>query len=255
MNKAKIPTLLAIFFLTAGLAAAVFFIQTKRNIRSYAFTYFSPKNIKVSNVSDTSISISWTTQEKTNGHIKWDSVNSLTYLNNLKNSQFAHSVIHYVRLDNLNPDTEYVFTIYSNDSEFLNEGVPWRIKTQTSHVNNISTNLIYGEAITEQSNSQNAIVYVTTRGADPLSTFSNESGSWSLNISEFVLSGSQDAVAIDNNTLLEIIFLYDNGKTSYVITHPQYAKPLPPVKSGKVYDLRKPLPSSNTKPPEAIIKS
>lgn len=71
IKKNKIPTILGIVLLLAGVFAGVFFLNVRQIFNLGATATNQPKNVRVSNIGDVGATLSWTTDVKTSDFISW----------------------------------------------------------------------------------------------------------------------------------------------------------------------------------------
>lgn len=71
IKKSKIPTILAIVILLAGTFAGVFYLNFRQVFKIGASTSAQPKDVRISNISDNSATISWTTDSQTSDFLSW----------------------------------------------------------------------------------------------------------------------------------------------------------------------------------------
>src|SRR4030065_2126276 len=71
IKKNKIPTIIGIIILLVGTFAGVFLLRTTQIFRIGASGAVTPKDIRTGNLSDTSATISWVTEDATSAFINW----------------------------------------------------------------------------------------------------------------------------------------------------------------------------------------
>ena len=71
MKKAKIPTIIGIILLIFGLATGVILVQNRQIFRLGAEGQNSPKDVRVSNIASSSLTVSWITDVQTTGFVKY----------------------------------------------------------------------------------------------------------------------------------------------------------------------------------------
>ena len=119
MTDKKIPTIIGVLILSIGIATSLFLFRGKKVFSSKAHTDISPKDIRTSNINDASFTISWITDKKTLGFVKWGKSN----INKAAlSTQDTKSYIHWVKIEGLLPSTTYSFKINSEGTEFDNDG-------------------------------------------------------------------------------------------------------------------------------------
>jgi hypothetical protein len=246
MKKNKIPTLLGILLLVFGLAAGILLVQNRQIFKLGAAPQTSPKDIRITNITDVSFTVSWATDKETGGFILWgETENSLTKteLNEISEISDTHSVT----VQGLSPDKTYFFEISSDGADFDNNGIPWQITTGPDLLGQTIPNSISGTILTATGTpAEKAIVYVTLAGASPLSTTTSQNGSWVIPISS---ARSQNLTSFINinetTTLVEISVQAGARGVATAQIYPASAKPAPPIILGESMDFKN-EPASET---------
>lgn len=240
--------------LVLGVAAGVFLVRSQVFFRLGASGEYAPKDVRISNISDTSLTISWTTDKETSSFVKWgESATSLdkTELDELGEQSFIHTLT----LRGLKPQTTYYFKINSGGGDFDISGIPWQATTGPTLEIPAKTDLISGTVLTGSgAKASNVLVYVSVSGGSLLSTVTSQNGSWVVPISIVRTQDLTNYLTIDEkNSLVEISV---NAATQGVATaqiYPQSAKPTPPIILGKVHDFRSEPPSEVSEIPKAKL--
>ena len=113
----KIPTLLGILILVAALVSGLIFFREGTGVFSPRATPQSaPKNIRVTNVTDSSFTVSFYTSEKTSAYVRYGTAASkLGSQASDDRDQFSGNVgsyhLHHITIQGLNPKTNYFFLI------------------------------------------------------------------------------------------------------------------------------------------------
>lgn len=143
MRKIRIPTLVAILILTLGLSFSIVLTQQKQFFLPSAKSQNIPKDVKISNITDSSFTITWLTQDKADGFVVWGKSKSLGQTTNEETK--AKGYTHSATITNLEPETTYYFKINSGGDLYDNDGSPWETKTapklsssETPAIQNIS---------------------------------------------------------------------------------------------------------------------
>lgn len=110
----RIPTLLGLAVLILGTIAGVYLVLQNQTITTKASPQQSPRNIVISNIEASSVTITWQTSTKLPGYVIFGQ-NSLekTVLDDRDNGQLTPRATHHVTLKNLSPQTVYKFKIVS----------------------------------------------------------------------------------------------------------------------------------------------
>ena len=254
MKKNKIPTLLGIILLVFGLAAGILLVQNKQIFRLGATPQASPKDIRITNITDSSFTVSWATDKEIGGFILWgETENSLTKteLNEIDEISDTHSVT----IQGLFPDKTYFFELNSDGVSFDNNGIPWQISTGPKLVSQSISNSISGTILTATGTpADKVIVYVTLAGASPLSTTTSQNGSWVMPISSARSQNLTSFIEIDEaNTLIEISVQAGPQGVATAQIYPTSARPAPPIILGESLDFKNESPSDAGGIPKAKI--
>lgn len=129
----RIPTLIGILLVVIAVFATTFLTQYGRSLLSRAGPSETPKNVKISNVSDVAFTVTWETEGPVVGGIKIgeNDANSKTFLddrNALTNGASSFKV-HVSTATSLSPKTKYVFSIISGQNIYDNGGSPFSVIT------------------------------------------------------------------------------------------------------------------------------
>lgn len=240
MIKTKIPTFLGIILLVFSVVSGLWLLRRNQslNLKLGAQSANPPKEVKITNVTNSSFSVSWITEKPTGGLIVWggtkDKLDKTQIQDNLE------GLTHIVNLRNLNPNTKYFFKIKSQGSIYDNLGVLWEAGT-ASNVELIADNiLISGNVKTEEGDpAKGALVYLEIEDATPLSTITSDNGSFVLSISEVRSSDLGGFVSIDETeTLLKIKAKASLADEASAEIYPVSAKPIPDMILGEKHDFK-----------------
>ncbi len=130
MNKIKIPTIIGLLIIVFGIGLAIFGLSRQQNTSSKASSEISPQNVQIVAATENSLTITWTTDKKVEGFVKWGETTSVP------NSAFSDpqeaQTIHTVSIGDLKANTQYFYTIVSEGKEFKEGSNPWIAKTRLS---------------------------------------------------------------------------------------------------------------------------
>jgi hypothetical protein len=234
----KIPTLAGLVILILGVALGVFMIRGRQIFHIGADVNAEPKDLRISNITDHSLTISWITEKETRGFIMWgDAPNLLT------RSAFDEpdkiGFIHYITINQLQPSKNYYFEINSDHRNFDNSGIPWKTKTADKIAKPHPTSVIAGAINTKSGISvEKAIIYAVVSGGSLLSTTSSDKGSWIMDISQTMNQTLNSYLEIKDNSIIEITVQAGPLGMSSIQSYPVNSKPLPPIYLGETYDFK-----------------
>lgn len=252
IKKRNLPTILGVVLLLVGTFLGVFLINSRQIFRLGAEGETSPKDIRISNATDTSLTISWVTDVESVGFVVWGI--SESGVDSIENESDQKSFTHSVTIDGLKPETKYFYKINSDGSLVDNKGIPWQTKTGASLGLNKSSVLISGSILTATGQPvKKALVYANV-GGYLFSTLSSDTGNYVFQLANTRTSDLTSYSVINQaQTLVEIFVQAGSlGVTSAQI-FPQSAKPAPPMILGQTHDFRSLPPSKNDGVPSASL--
>jgi len=255
MKKSKIPTIVGLILLITGVASGVLLIQNRQIFRLRATPQLSPKDVRITNITDSSFTVSWVTDGESEGFIKWGE-NRSSLKNLAKDEISGKSFIHTITVRGLSPKTTYYFIINSNGSDFDNNGLAWETRTGPPLSTSADRNLISGTVLTSTGAPANqALVYVTLAGSSPLSATTSQNGGWLIPISSARTSDLSAFLKIDEqSTLIEVLIQAGPLGSASAQIYPQAAKPVPTIILGRNHDFRNLTPTEADDIPKATIE-
>jgi len=241
-KKAKIPTIIGIIILILSLATGVMLVQNRQIFRLGAEGQNSPKDVRVSNITADSLSVTWMTDVQNTGFVKYgDSVGNLT---NTKTEELSSpGYTHLVNVSGLKPQTSYFFRINSGEHDFDNNGVAWQGKTGTVQESGQSGLISGSVLLATGASAKNALVYITTAGK-LFSALASQNGSWIISLPANISAA---------NSLLEISALSGQGEVSTAQIYSKSANPVPTMILGQTHDFKNLPPGENTGLPQASL--
>jgi hypothetical protein len=255
MNKGKIPTIIGLLILIVGIAVGVFLVQRRQIFRLGAETDIIPKDVRISNITDSSFTVSWTTDRETSGFVLWgENQSSLTRTESDEVSSSGNT--HLANIRGLSPSSDYFFKINSGGDTFDNDNIPWQITTGAQLPPPAKASTISGSVLTASGEpSPNSLVYITVGSASFLSTATSQSGSWVISLSSARNSNLDAYYEVDPvNDVIEILVQAGKGQVSSAQIYAQSAKPAPPLILGQVHDFKNLPPSKEEELPESVLE-
>lgn len=224
--KGKIPTIFGVLFLVLGLAGGVVLVNREAIFKLGASPQKTPKDIRVTNVTNTSFTVSWITDGQSEGLVKWGETSSA--LNRTANevADAGPKLTHAVTVNGLTAGKTYYFLINSGGIDINNEGVPWSVSTESSAA--ATTSRISGTvALSTGVPANDALIYVTAPGMSEQSTAVSSGGNWVMTIP-----------LADQSTVLDVYVQGAGQGIATALVHLSGATPLPAITLGRTYDLR-----------------
>jgi len=241
----RLPTILGLLLVLGAIVGGVVLIKQGPNLFLRAAPEQTPAQIKITNVTDSSLTVSWLTSEATTGFVKYGTENSLTFTANDdrdqisgKNEEFP---THHITIKNLNPATTYFFKIGSGGKLFDNNGQPYQAKTAPAiktapPVNDVA----YGTVVDQNNNPvSGAIIYFSLANANPASAITKSSGSWVVPLNLIRSADLTNWATYDKAASIEEIFVQAGSLgTSTVVATTKNDSPMPKITLGQSFDFK-----------------
>lgn len=247
-SKIKLPTILGLIILVIGTLAGIFLINSEQEFRLGADISYQPQDVRVTNIGDKTVTITWTTQRETEGFIKWGTSQRTLNKIVIEDGGGTSSLVHSATILDADPNTTIYFKINSGGTDYDNNGIPWQAQTKTQTVK--SLNQIFASGSIFDSSGQSsvqALIYLTINGEQFSAKTSSEGN--------FILPLSQYLNISDVNTLAELNVNAGNIGNSSAVIHIKNLKNIPAIILGKSYDFRSIETIDTTTLPESKINS
>lgn len=254
IKRSKIPTILGIIILLIGTFAGVFLLRNAQVFRIGASANAAPKDIRVSNITDTSATISWTTDAQTSDFIAWGpsqgNLGGIVQEDSNNQKYFVHSIA----ITGLSASTNYYYKINSDGSDFDNNGIPWQFTTGASLSLNKNSILLSGSVINASGKPESkALVYATVNGY-LLSTLTSATGNYVFQLGSTRTPDLANYAQIDmGSTLIQISVTAPPDGVASAQIFPQSGNPVPAIVIGQVYDFRSSPANSSGQSPDANL--
>ncbi len=241
----RIPTLVGLGVLIIALVAGtILFSQGTGVFAPRATPQTTPKKIKITNITDSSFTVSFLTDEATTGQVIYgQSENKLNTNARDDRDQLSGSVgeyrTHHVTVRGLEASTNYFFVLGTGSGSFDNNGQAFKTKTTQASGVPSAAKTIYG-SVTNPAGSpaEGAIVYIKTNGVGEMSSIVKSSGSWAIPLSNArKADGSGYAQVQDQDVLTVFAQGPANDLTSQVTVQVSDAQPVPSITLGESQDL------------------
>ncbi len=271
MQKTKrIPTLLALLLLLIIIAGIGFLFEGMTKQDAKASLSVEPKSVMVTNLTDTSFTFTWQTDELASGSLLVTSVSGKKYSafdDRDITGKMEKYLTHSITVRTLAPSTTYDVTVLSNGKKFPIEKKSFQVTTLPP-LSSESALLdpAFGSIQTASSlPAEGALVYLSLEGSQTLSTLVRTSGSWIIPLS---LIRTQDGTAYvtQQERINETIIVQLGTGESRITTDTLNDAPVPDIILGETYDFRgrdakKTTPSTlaqnpitpTTKPNQAVL--
>jgi hypothetical protein len=251
LSKIHFPTALGLFILLAAIGVGVYLVRTKTSGEIEAEASLTPEQVRITNVTDTGFSVSWTTDKTTTGVVKYG-----TETNALKNQALddrdqlsgeAEAVdVHHVTLKNLQSSKKYFFKLDSGGKQFDNQGSPFEATTGPTLGTPPAADPVYGTILAPSgSPAEGVLVYVSLANAAPLSALAKTNGNWALSLSTARSADLASYLSYDTQaTIVNILVQAGELGTAPAITTTSNDSPVPDITLGQSHDFRTAAASS-----------
>lgn len=246
MLKKRIPTILGIFLLLIGITAGVYLVELgPQSLTTRATPEVVPSQIRITNISDHSFTVSWFTETAALGFVRYGTSSSALNLSALDDREQAGSneracTTHHVTVDNLTGETTYYFKIISGSesSVFDDNGQSYSVITAPSVDVEVTADTAHGSVFfPDLAVAEGALVYLTLEGGLPLSSLVAASGNWAVSLSTMRSADLSSFVSYDKNeAILSIEVLGPDGSVATVITFTANDTPVNDIVLGESYD-------------------
>lgn len=252
LTQTKIPTLLGLLLVviligTMAVGSEMYFRTT-----TAASGSIQPKQVEITNVNDTTFTVSWTTESPATGAISVTSPRLPAQVvfddqdtggiptTAAKKSALEPRTIHSTTFRAGVPNTDYAVTILSNGKKSLDGDKPYIARTAgtlTTESGNLEP--AYGTIIHEDNTPvAGAIVTLTLDGSQTLSTITKPSGTWLIPLNLIRTQDLTGYLPITERMNVTITVRADNAETT-AITDTLNDSPVPDMMMGKTYDFRR----------------
>lgn len=208
-KEKKIPTILALFLLIAGLGASVILDKSSQSLITRAGRSIQPEDVHFSNISENSFVVSWITTDPTIGSITVSSdQQKFTYLDDLDRDNIPRPrTTHFITIKNLVEVTTYNVKIISGNQNCDNSIYcpTYTQQTAAKLESNISLPPAHGTIVTRNDiPADTSIIYLTIGKSAPLSSRVDSSGLWVIPLTNL---RNQDLITrpvIADNDIIQI---------------------------------------------------
>lgn len=245
----KFPTLIGIAFFLLFVGGFVVVFERVVRLPSRAAVSITPKSVEITNVSDTTFTISWITEEAATGAISVSSEKNKSQVIYDDRDQASGKaglaeklgsyLTHSVSLRSARSNTLYAVKILSNGKTFLDNGKPYDVQTGPTLSGSTSgLEPAYGTIVIPNGQpAQGALVYLTAAEGQKMSTLVTASGSWIIPLN---LLRTQDLARYlpYEERMREELLVRLGSEESLATTDTLNDSPVPEMQLGKTYDFR-----------------
>ena len=178
-KELTIPTILGILVIIGGLVGGVVLLNKPLRNLVGASPEETPNEVKITNISDTSFVVSWTTAKSTSGYVQYTGGLVVSDDRDQERGEIGNYFTHLVTIKALKPESGYSFKIGSGKSLYDNSGKSYQITTASAVSQVPAADVAYGQVVTASGDPiEGAIVYLSLPGAVTQAVLTKSSGSW-----------------------------------------------------------------------------
>jgi hypothetical protein len=242
LNK-KLPPVFGISFLILSIITISWISRNTILFGTKAAVGNIPKQIQISNITDTSFTVSFTTDELNIGTISYGTSQTLNQIGMDDRDKQTGTPMqyraHHITIENLTPSTRYFFSIISNNATFLNNGQPYEVITGTQITNkNETQSPISGKvALDDGSIPAEALAYVSANDSQLLSVLIKPDGGYSIPLNELRKKDLLSLLSLSLNTPLQLLIVSPTMQ-SHVSLLTSQTNPVPLITLSKDYDFQ-----------------
>lgn len=234
-NRFRIPTLLGLGIIFVGIAAGVYATLREQTFLSQAAPSFTPQDVVFTNISDSSVVVSFQTNTSTTAFVTYgqNSPSDQTVLDDRDNNVPKARSNHYFTLKDLLPKTNYQLKIFSGK---ITSNI-FKFITAAPSQNQSGFTPVIGSVLDEDKPLSEGIAYLAISGAITQSATILPSGNFLIPLSQIRKDDLSDNFLLTEGTLAKLTIISDKGQAVVAFKLNSQSKPLPPFKIGQTIDL------------------
>lgn len=248
----RVPAILWVILILIGIPLTIYNLKNQTASSSQASESESPQDVKVTNISNNSFTVTYRTQTPSIGSVNYgpDKQLGTSVLENIDegNAALSPRTIHSISLKELTPSTKYYLEIVSGDNTFLNNGTPYEITTGPEIPSPFAQeNIIKGKIILPNGDAPSeAIILVSAQNSQILSGIVNNNGEFSFSLKDLRTDDLTSYFNITNSTVFNILATDGFSKSSISASLGQTGF-VPTITLSNDYDFTQEVPPAASK--------
>ena len=239
LNK-RIPTILGLLLLTIAVLATSYLVNTGVILFGGAAPTDNPEDVRITNVSDTTFTITYKTEAQVIGTITLqDNGKSDVILDERDQTGGVPKMykLHSISVKNAKPNTPYTFSITSGATVYQNNNTPYTVQTAENPIASPSaTAPLTGKVVSSDGTApQEALIFTTTQGGQTLSTLTQPNGVYILPLNAMRTNDFTNPLLLTPTTLMQVL-AEDDSSVSQIQVPLSGANPVPLVTLGSNYN-------------------
>lgn len=200
--------ILFLIILIAGLILGIYLVSQTTSLFSRADISTVPQEIKVTNISDNSFTVSWITEKPATGFLQYGGSEQLgdSIPDDRDTGVQQSHTTHHVTIKNLDPGTVYYYKITSGTENFDDRGKSFTQTTAPTTENPPAPpEPIFGKVVKQDGNtSTEAVVYLEINGS-LLSSFVREDGNWLITLNNARTKDLLSYITVEKSNQVHLI--------------------------------------------------
>lgn len=239
-NK-RIPTLLGLILIVVGLGITTYLVKQGGLFSIRAGPGHEPKDVRISNVTDTSFTVSYLTEDSVTGVLNFGDSTALGQSalddRDQNSGKISTHKLHNITVRNLDPEKTYYFSIISSQDTYLNNSNPFEVTTANVIEDTpLEQNPMSGKLILPGGKPPSeAIVYLTTQDSQIISTLTRNDGTFLLPLNSLRTSDLSSYFTLKEGKILKLLAI-GGGLISNVTLFSQQIEPVPTITLSNNYD-------------------
>jgi len=185
LSERKIPTLFGIFAILIGIFLTSYVSGNINIFQGHASSSEDPKEIRISNISDSSFTVSYHTDSQIIGSLLYGDTtpNTSVFDDRDQRGSLTNRLSHYITVKNLLPSTTYAFDIISGQTTYTSGSIPFKVTTAPTISFPASGSAVTGSILLPSGEApKEGIVYIQSDTTQTFSTLTDSTGFYSMNL-------------------------------------------------------------------------
>lgn len=235
----RIPTVLAFALIFASVWVTSALIQSGVLTTGRASLDTSPQNITITNITDTSFTVAFSTTQQVAAGVTLDDFGGTLLLDDRDKPTGNQKpyYAHHVTVPNLKPNTEYQFSIISNAETILDNGKKFSVKT----ANPISQKPfdqkpLFGKILLpDGNNSGDTLIFVEIEGGQKISAVTKTNGEYIIPTNSIRTTNLSAYLQLQDSTKIILNAFRKDLKSSLTLLY-KNASSIPPITLSQSYN-------------------
>lgn len=240
LNK-RIPTLLGIVLILISIPLIALITKNEAIFKSTASDSQEPFNIKITNITDASFTVTYQTDVAVTGSISYGNNKQLgkSELEDTDKEKvsFSPKKIHSISVKDLTPSTKYYLSIISGSETFLDNGALFEVTTGPNLSSPSATqHIIKGKIVLpDGSVPSGALVYLNAENSQLLSSAVTKDGTFNFPLKDLRTDDLSSYFDVNENTIFKIMAISDTLKSTASVSLGQ-SESIPTITLSNDYD-------------------